>query len=121
MAPEVFTTQNLLRLFYSCSPARLNKQGESLLSLVTFDQKNSTPDSLIYTLDDCILPGTEPFMAVNQILATLLETALSEISDGALLEVHGQTLVFHPVLIIEKMKVLLKLERLNTLHKFSLN
>lgn len=65
MTPEVFQTQKLLQLFYSCNPARLNKQGEGLLKLVTFDQENSTPEELIYIIDDCIKPEDNAFLRLQ--------------------------------------------------------
>lgn len=100
MVPEVLQTNKLLQFFYSCNPARLNEQGEALLSLVIFDQKNSTPGDLIYEVDDCIKPDSEPFRAIQDILATLLGEVLSEISEGALVAIQGQAIHFHPVLQI---------------------
>lgn len=108
MTPEVFQTQKLLQLFYSCNPARLNKQGEGLLKLVTFDQENSTPEELIYIIDDCIKPGDNAFKAAEQILATLLNEVLSEVlsevSDGVMVSIIGQEIHFLPFLELKTLE-----------------
>lgn len=108
MTPEVFQTQKLLQLFYSCNPARLNKQGEGLLKLVTFDQENSTPEELIYIIDDCIKPEDNAFKAAEQILATLLSEVLSEVSDGAMFSTIGQEIHFLPLLELKTLEELVR-------------
>ena len=108
MTPEVLQTQKLLQLFYSCNPARLNKQGEGLLKLVTFDQENSTPEELIYIIDDCIKPEDKAFKAAEQILATLLNEVLSEVSDGVMVSIIGQEIHFLPLLELKTLKELVR-------------
>ena len=108
MTPEVFQTQKLLQLFYSCNPARLNKQGEVLFKLVTFDQENSTPEELIYIIDDCIKPEDNAFKAAEQILATLLSGVLSEVSDGAIVSTIGQEIHFLPLLELKTLEELVR-------------
>lgn len=108
MTPEVFQTQKLLQLFYSCNPARLNKQGEGLLKLVTFDQENSTPEELIYIIDDCIKPEDNAFKAAEQIIATLLKGVFSEVTDGVMVSIIGQEIHFIPLIELKTLKELVR-------------
>lgn len=122
MAPDMLQPTKLLQHFYSLNEARLNTQGEALISLVTFDQEKSTPEELIYWVDDCIGNGTEPFKAIMDILATLLGEVLSEVSDGAAVAVYGQSIHFIPVIKIDIIKeILSKLHRANPFGGYSLN
>lgn len=108
MTPEVLQTQKLLQLFYFRNPARLNKQGEGLLKLVTFDQENSTPKELIYIIDDCIKPEDEAFEAAEQILTTLLKEVLSEVSDGVMVAIKGQEIHFFPLIELKTIEELVR-------------
>lgn len=122
MVPEVLQTNKLLQFFYSCNEARLNEQGEALLSLVIFDQEKSTPEDLIYWVDNCIKPESEPFRAIQDILATLLGEVLSEISEGAFVTVKGQAIHFHPVLQIINLEELIReIKKSKPFGNFSLN
>ena len=120
MAPDMLQPTNLLQHFYSMNEARLNNQGEALISLVTFDQEKSTPTELIYWVDDCIEQGTQPFKAIINILATLLGEVLSEVSDGAAVAIHGQAIHFLPVIEVTVIKDLLhQLHQNNPFGNFS--
>lgn len=97
--PQMLKPSNLIRAFYQISPERLNPNGEALLGMVTLDEDNTTPDSLIYSVDDCIESQSEPFQAIADIIGSMLYAIIGDLVEGVHVHIDGQTIIYHPLFI----------------------
>lgn len=121
LVPQMLKPQNLIRAFYSISPNRLNQNGEALLNLVSLDENNTTPDSIIYWVDNCIENNTEPFKAIANIIGSMLYAIIGDIAEGVHVHIEGQKITFHPLLIKPIELLMVKPDPENIFGNFSAN
>lgn len=98
MAPDLLKVPNLIQAFYLANEDfRLNSQGEALMKLVELDSQETTPQELIYRVDDCIELNSEPFRAISEIIAQMLAFFLSPVCDGLRVSHTPGKISYHPL------------------------
>ena len=98
MVPDLLQIPNLLETFYTFHGGfKLNSQEEALMSLVQLDLENTKPETIVYLVDNCIEPGTLPFLAIQGIITQLLAFFLAPVCDGIHVHIEPGRISYSPI------------------------